>query len=75
MNPFEGREITKLAVITNAGVGITTVGENGAAKILDKSVEFPDSILPIYWVLDDNDKALEVIENCPVVVTYREADK
>lgn len=45
------------------------VGLGGVTKILDISIEYPDSIHPAYEVYV-GDKVITRIENCPVVVEY-----
>jgi hypothetical protein len=69
---YENREIHRVEVFINDGVGMYAVGEQNIAKIIDASEEFPDSMHRIYVCLDENDKILQSIENCNVVVYYRE---
>jgi hypothetical protein len=46
------------------------VGKNGVFEILDKSVEYTDSINFIYFIKNKDEKLISCIENCPVLIEY-----
>lgn len=52
------------------------VGQNVAggavAKIIDRSVEYPDALHRIYHAYTDNNKLIASVEDCRLVVLYEE---
>lgn len=63
---MKDRKIKAIMVHSNL---LFAVGKDGITKILDDTIEYPDSIHPAYEVYV-GDKVITRIENCPVVVEY-----
>ena len=72
-------KIGSLTIVTNQGtksyyVGSRAYDMNDSKRIIDRiedrSVEFPDSLYSIYWIIDQNDSLIATVENCPVNVEY-----
>ena len=70
MNPFKGREIYQIVIVTSQVDVIIDIDES-IAKIEDKSIEFEDSLHHIYHCYDNEGGIIRIIENCPVSISYR----
>ena len=84
METIKTGEIEALTIVNQQGTKSYYVGwsvrdtnncSRKIAKILDKSVEFPDSLHLIYWVVDQNNELIATVENCPVNVEYKTTQK
>ena len=83
---YENREIYKVDVFINQGMGTYQIGKEGIARIEDESVTVLNSyrvgqiektgaeMVRRYTCYDKEGKILCKIENCNVVVSYREGE-
>lgn len=69
------KKIRQITIITQQGVGITNVGENGIELILDESLIFEDHVDRIYCCYDKQGYLIKRIENCPCDISFLKENK
>lgn len=62
--------IESIVIINGTGTMMFEVGKNDVAKIKDACMEFENSFTSMYLLYDKDEKLINSIENCPVVVSY-----
>jgi len=84
---YENREIYRVEVFINQGMGTYQIGKEGVERIEDESVTVLNSyrvgqiektgaeMVRKYTCYDKQGKVQYRIENCNVVVSYREGEK
>ena len=64
-------EIVTISILEGSCPRVFSVGIDGVGSIVDRSVEFENSIDFIYSVLDEWENPIHQIENCPVVLDFK----